>query len=89
MKDIMKLSVDEVDDLMKQATMTDDERIQSVLETKIGLAFQYNNPEYFGSDANAHLIGNYVAAMGWPVSLASVQKAFENLSAEGALEVKR
>jgi hypothetical protein len=84
--DVSKLPIAEVDELLRQATMSDEERARDWQERKAAAAFCRKHPEFKPSAEAGTLLENYIHAMGWSTtSIESIERAYKNLKAEGSL----
>jgi hypothetical protein len=81
-RDFSKLSTEDADALLKRAARTDDDRAQDYLEERVGMAFCYAHPEYRPTPENGQKIESYIRAYGLPITLDSVELAFEKLKGE-------
>jgi hypothetical protein len=87
--DVEKIPLEQADRMFEVAAMSSDERGQYLLDQKLALAFRATTPEFAPTAKNAQIMSNWIEAMGWDKTLESLEKAYEILSREGALERKR
>jgi hypothetical protein len=85
MKDVSKMRIAEIDALIAQSTMTEEQLAEYWQGQKVAAAFCRKHPEFKPTEKSGTLLDSYVKGMGWPVTLENVERAYENLKAEGAL----
>lgn len=84
--DINKISVEDADEMFREATLSDEEKAKEWMAIRVGVEFRARHPEFDASNSNVALLDNYVHAMGLPVTIAGVEKAYEMLKAEGSIQ---
>jgi hypothetical protein len=87
--DVEKIPLDQADRMFELAAMSSDERGQYLLDQKLALAFRATTPEFVPTARNAEIMSNFIEAMGVPKTLESLENAYQQLDAQGALEKRK